>query len=422
MLSGELGDWDMLIGHFLGVDHCGHRFGPEHFAMKDKLSQMNDVIERVIEELDDDTLLVLYGDHGMDPLGNHGGETQDEVEAAIFMYSKKKAFKRLDDESLYDVSGLGKSYRSINQIDLVPTLSLLNGLPIPFNNLGSPIEEAFSYEGLASLAKSLYITSSQINNYRHHSHELAGDEDANSDFISLNEAWDQLNRTTTDEEYKQFISDNYAYQMKSLTRCKNLWAKFDLSSIWIGIVIIAVTLVLLIIYSKLIPYVVVNQLNPQFLTSTIAIVFIYSALFISFTLIFKPESLPFVWALVLGIAAGIMNGILAPIMNRYSVPWLFRQVAENLIQNGWTYFALLLVIMHSLVFASNSFVIWEDKIVAFWLSTFAFCAFFKSLRLQEGYKKFLGAYHSFVFMAWTRLISCVSICREEQGDKYFSLL
>ncbi|GMG39174.1 unnamed protein product [Ambrosiozyma monospora] len=80
MLSGELGDWDMLIGHFLGVDHCGHRFGPEHFAMKDKLSQMNDVIERVIEELDDDTLLVLYGDHGMDPLGNHGGETQDEID------------------------------------------------------------------------------------------------------------------------------------------------------------------------------------------------------------------------------------------------------------------------------------------------------------------------------------------------------
>ena len=22
-------DWDLLVGHFLGVDHAGHRFGPE---------------------------------------------------------------------------------------------------------------------------------------------------------------------------------------------------------------------------------------------------------------------------------------------------------------------------------------------------------------------------------------------------------
>lgn len=38
------GDWDVLIAHFLGVDHCGHRFGPYHPAMADKLFQMNEVI------------------------------------------------------------------------------------------------------------------------------------------------------------------------------------------------------------------------------------------------------------------------------------------------------------------------------------------------------------------------------------------
>ena len=37
-------DWDVLIGHFLGVDHCGHRYGPDHPAMADKLTQMNSVI------------------------------------------------------------------------------------------------------------------------------------------------------------------------------------------------------------------------------------------------------------------------------------------------------------------------------------------------------------------------------------------
>lgn len=34
-------DWSLLIAHFLGVDHCGHRYGPYHDEMKRKLSEMN---------------------------------------------------------------------------------------------------------------------------------------------------------------------------------------------------------------------------------------------------------------------------------------------------------------------------------------------------------------------------------------------
>ena len=37
-------DWDVLIGHFLGVDHSGHRFGPYHAEMTAKLKQMDNVI------------------------------------------------------------------------------------------------------------------------------------------------------------------------------------------------------------------------------------------------------------------------------------------------------------------------------------------------------------------------------------------
>ena len=37
-------DWDVLIAHFLGVDHCGHRYGPNHREMTRKLEQMDRVI------------------------------------------------------------------------------------------------------------------------------------------------------------------------------------------------------------------------------------------------------------------------------------------------------------------------------------------------------------------------------------------
>lgn len=37
-------DWDIVIAHFLGVDHCGHRYGPYHSEMAKKLLQMDEVI------------------------------------------------------------------------------------------------------------------------------------------------------------------------------------------------------------------------------------------------------------------------------------------------------------------------------------------------------------------------------------------
>ncbi len=45
-LSPELqkDDWSLLIAHFLGVDHCGHRYGPDHPAMAEKLTQMDNVL------------------------------------------------------------------------------------------------------------------------------------------------------------------------------------------------------------------------------------------------------------------------------------------------------------------------------------------------------------------------------------------
>lgn len=65
-------DWDVIIAHFLGVDHVGHTFGSLHPVMATKLDQMNDVLTSVLETIDKDTLFVMIGDHGMTEDGNHG--------------------------------------------------------------------------------------------------------------------------------------------------------------------------------------------------------------------------------------------------------------------------------------------------------------------------------------------------------------
>lgn len=45
-------DWDVLIAHFLGVDHVGHTFGPSHPAMAAKLGQMDAALRGVVEALE----------------------------------------------------------------------------------------------------------------------------------------------------------------------------------------------------------------------------------------------------------------------------------------------------------------------------------------------------------------------------------
>lgn len=45
-------DWDVLIAHFLGVDHVGHTFGPSHPAMAAKLGQMDAALRGVVDALE----------------------------------------------------------------------------------------------------------------------------------------------------------------------------------------------------------------------------------------------------------------------------------------------------------------------------------------------------------------------------------
>ena len=86
--------------------------------------------------MDDDTTLLLWGDHGMTPDGAHGGETTLEMRSVIFSYRKtpwpmyehynKKEFK----EIFKDMD------RNIKHLDLTPILSMLLNLPFPFSNVG----------------------------------------------------------------------------------------------------------------------------------------------------------------------------------------------------------------------------------------------------------------------------------------------
>ncbi|XP_065313966.1 uncharacterized protein LOC135923245 isoform X3 [Gordionus sp. m RMFG-2023] len=149
-------NWDVLITHFLGLDHAGHLYGPHHPTTELKLMEMDEMLKKVYLFLGKEvlntskTLLVVCGDHGMTDSGNHGGASQEEIWTPLIfspfynhellsnrnsLYKNSSPSSQNKHDSKNDSSHAYKQ-RSMRQIDLVPTLAALFGCGIPSKSLG----------------------------------------------------------------------------------------------------------------------------------------------------------------------------------------------------------------------------------------------------------------------------------------------
>lgn len=140
-------EWDVLILHYLGLDHIGHKGGAHSKFMRAKHLEMDQIIKTIYETIDDKTLMVVLGDHGMNDLGNHGGSSAGETSAALSFLSKKlKNYKipTKQSESTIPLETTSEDYKylkDVQQVDLVPTLCMLFNIPIPKNSLGVLIDD-----------------------------------------------------------------------------------------------------------------------------------------------------------------------------------------------------------------------------------------------------------------------------------------
>jgi phosphatidylinositol glycan class O len=401
--------WDVIIAHYLGVDHAGHRYGPDHPAMADKLQQMDGVLRRMIDALDEDTLLVVMGDHGMDVKGDHGGESDDEVEAALWMYSKRPFFGRRE-KSFVEPPATAKE-RPVAQIDLVPTLSLLLGMPIPFNNLGWPIEEAFNPSSPKDLSIVGRITAAQIHRYQTEYARARKMGDSFAVAESLWQAADSVWRSMSSKSLKPGSNEAWglyeayaAYQRENLRTSKHLWARFDLTSMTMGIVTLVGTFVLLIVYAQGIAG-DRAAITPPLLGSGLLGTVIGAIAGAGFGMLL---TLGVLRSIAFGAAAG---GILA---TSYGL-WPARKFLQlPLPRTLWGGYCFLITALLCIGFASNSFVVWEDEQLLFLLTTFGVLMLGASLGRAEAYDRKLGSLNAVSFLVATRLSSLSRLCREEQ--------
>ncbi|KAG9338583.1 hypothetical protein JZ751_025642 [Albula glossodonta] len=151
-------DWDILILHYLGLDHIGHLSGPHSSLIAPKLLEMDDVLKKIHSSLISretegslPNLLVLCGDHGMSETGSHGGSSDPETNTPLVLISP--AFKRK--------VGMEKP-GTVEQVDLLPTLALSLGLPISQNSVGRLIYPVFEETSLRDQLRFLHLNSYQL--------------------------------------------------------------------------------------------------------------------------------------------------------------------------------------------------------------------------------------------------------------------
>ncbi|SCU80964.1 LAFA_0C02036g1_1 [Lachancea sp. 'fantastica'] len=140
LASQEL--WDVMILHYLGLDHIGHKGGAFSKFMRPKHREMDTVIEQIYNSVDENTLICVMGDHGMNDMGNHGGSSAGETSSGMLFISKKLAeFTKPEAQQNehIPIKAKNEDYKyltKVNQIDFVPTIATLFNFPIPKNSIG----------------------------------------------------------------------------------------------------------------------------------------------------------------------------------------------------------------------------------------------------------------------------------------------
>ena len=154
---------------------------------------------------------------------------------------------------------LQNEYTAVSQVDLVPTISLMLGIPVPFSNLGTVIVDLFDYDpshsndSLARMQQklsALHLNAQQVQRflreYSKQSNDLSQLEltKLHDDFTLAESQLEELfsmssSSKNTSDEALFALADRYVDYLRQVRGlCRSVWSKFDAVTMAIGGLII----------------------------------------------------------------------------------------------------------------------------------------------------------------------------------------
>ncbi|KAI6196698.1 hypothetical protein M3Y94_01139700 [Aphelenchoides besseyi] len=228
--SEGLESWDILLLHYLGLDHIGHSLGGRDPQLHVKLQEMDDVISGIWSNMtknvneNERIWFVLMGDHGMTFAGGHGGSSERESYVPVIV--------RTNVPQKY----MRHTVEEIEQVDLVPTISFMLNLSLPTKSVGVGFEKRF-IDNPQRLNDNLEHNSQQF-------HQLALSNRGLFSALALDDL-KQCKTIRTSTDYTRCTSVLKAAQLSFLSSNENL----DMNYIVSGVILSAITTFFLLNWS-----------------------------------------------------------------------------------------------------------------------------------------------------------------------------
>jgi predicted AlkP superfamily pyrophosphatase or phosphodiesterase len=119
---------DYLLVHPMGVDNAGELHGSDSPQYRSHVLRQDVMLAALIVEWNDLGYTVLVtGDHGMNPDGDHGGSTPDVREVPLFVVRP-------------GAPGRGNTEQNISQLQIAPTILRWLDVPIPATMARAPLD------------------------------------------------------------------------------------------------------------------------------------------------------------------------------------------------------------------------------------------------------------------------------------------
>lgn len=326
----------------------------------------------------------------MTETGDHGGDTEEETSAALFLYSSEPVFTD-SHTPIHELPEID-SDNSISQKNIVPSLSLLLGLPIPYSNLGRIIPNLFSTlpktnnNSLVHLSRAYVANCLQVWRYLKHYSNLSNDlpyEELHALQIIMSNIsslirGSSISDTVSRESILQLIRLSGVFLQKSEELCRSIWARFQVSNIILGLSVLIFTTILqvLICYSLIQQHIASTNYYTVNLRHFLLAFIITVLLCITLMSLYKEYK---AWMEYFIIIVSLSLTVYLISTQRKEILYCFNTV------NTTSILLMAISVISSLTLFSNSYIIWEDKRVEFILQTFNMI--FIYLALADYYKE-----------------------------------